>query len=477
MGRKYRALKESLRANPVRSLLVIDDRGLRLKLFSGVESIIKKIDKVERERDNFSSQDQGLFKDWYELTFRQENKEMEERRHEYISLVKFHNDIIAVAEMQEIPPHEAYLYLKEEEKRYQTGPEEQRTTIDKLRKERLEFAQKALEEELSASFDEDYDSEDFDSPLGGEPDLSVLSKVETKLYNHLKSSSPEQLRKEFSGSDGILLAMNAMGLSSLTADHSLFIKIWDSLPPKTRRAVSENFESDTGAVMEEFISELRMALSGEPSDEASKETDSDNLDSEFIQVRQSRSVDLSEREERDLKFIFRKLVRLIHPDSQDPNLSQNLKSWYNKVWQRVQEAYKSKDLHQLKRLEITAMVRLKELNSLTVDEIKASAEWLEEELAELRSRLKSLEKHPAWKFSTKRSYEPLIKKIRKDFQMNLAPILKDIEELKNIHNFYEQASKETSESKRFKSSKKRTSRKKRPHKSKSKKSSQMSLFD
>lgn len=463
MGRKYRDLKAALRANPIRSLLVIDDWGLRLKLFSEVESVIKKIDKVERDRDNFSNQDQRLFTDWYDLTFRQEKKELEDRHLEHLSLAKFHNDIIALAEMQEILPHEAYLYLQEEEKRYREGTEEQRAKIDRFRNERREFAQKAMAEEFGPHFDEenDLEDEDFDSTFKLEPDLSDLDKFETKRYNHFKSRSPEQLKKEFSGRDGLALAMEALGIASLTDDPALFLKIWDAFPSNIRRAVSKDFEASTGASMEEHIQELQGLFDDEKSE------------SEFIQVPKNHSHNLSDSEERELKTIFRKLVRLIHPDSQDPKLSAKLKSWYDRTWQRVQEASKRKDLHQLKRLEIMAMIRLKELKSLTLGEIKASAKWFEEELAEIRASLKGLEKHPAWKFSTKRSYEPLIKKIRADFQRSLEPLLEEIEDLKTTHNFYKQMAKEKKQS----PAKKRPSNKKRRQRVKTKNSSQMSLFD
>jgi len=463
MGRKYREFKTALRANPTRSLLVIDDWGLRLKLFSEVESIIKKIDKVERDRDNFSNQDQRLFTDWYDLAFRQEKKEMEDRHQEHLVLARFHNDIIALAEMQEISPHEAYLYLQEEEKHYQEGSEEQRTKIDRFRQERREFAQEAMAEEFGPHFDEenDLEDEDFDSIFKLEPDLSDLDKFETKRYHHFKSSSLEQLKKEFSGGDGLVLALEALGIASLVDDPALFLKIWDALPAKIRRAVSKDFEANTGTPMEEHIQGIRGLFNEE------------EPESEFIQFPKSHSHKLSDNEERELKTIFRKLVRLIHPDSQDPKLSPKLKSWYDKIWQRVQEASKSKDLHQLKRLEIMALIRLKELNSLTMGEIKASAEWLEEELAETRASLKGLEKHPAWKFSTKRSYESLIKKIRADFQRSIEPLLEEIEELKSIHNFYKQMAKE----KKSGPAKKRPSGKKRRQRVKPKNSSQMSFFD
>ncbi|MGZ3749375.1 MAG: hypothetical protein ACXVB1_03535 [Pseudobdellovibrionaceae bacterium] len=477
MGRKYRELKEALRTNPVRSLLVIDDWGLRLKLFSEAEAVIKKIDKVERDRDGFINQDQRLFNDWYELSFRQEKKELEERHQEYISLAKFHNDLIAVVEMQGLPPHRAYLFLKEEEKRYQEGTEAQRVKIDRVRKERLDFAQKAMDEEFGSPFDENEgEEEDFDEAdrdFESAPDLSSLNKADTKLYHHLKAATAESLQKEFSDSDSFFLAMTAIRIASLTTDHQLLIKVWDILPLKTQRQLAKDFKKNMGSNIEEFIEGLRSLFTETSSDESSREEQSENSEGEFIQVPRSRSHTLSENAERDLKFIFRKLVRLIHPDSQDPHLSENLKAWYNKVWLRVQEAYKTKDLHQLKKLEILATIRLKELNNLTVDEIKNSTEWLEEELKELRASLKAYEKHPAWRFSSKRNYDSLIKKIKKEFQVSLAPLLRDIEELRDLHSFYERAAGQNSRA----SVKKRSSKKRRRPPSKRKNSSQMSLFD
>lgn len=480
MGRKYRALKEALRNNPVRDLLVIDDWKLRLKLFAEAEAVIKKIDKVERDRDNFSNQDQRLFTDWYELTFRQEKKELEERHQEYIALAKLHNDIIAVAEMQDIPPHRAYLFLKEEEKRYQAGTDSQRAEIDKLRQERLEFAQKAMDEEYGSAADEDEDFEDFlDEMMNEKVDVSDLRKEDRLFYQHLKSADPAQLREEFSGAEELPMARSAIWVASMVEDSHLLVKIWDLLSAKTQRHLSKDFKKNTGGPMEDFINSLRNTLSREAFNASRREDDPEDSENGFfdgfIQSPRKQTFTLSENAEQELKLIFRKLARLIHPDSQDPQLSESLKTWYQKVWQQVQEAYKAKNLQQLKKLEIMATIRLKELNSLTFAEIKASTHWLEEELAELRASLKSLEKHPAWKFSTKRSYETLIKKIKKEFESNLAPLLKDIDQLKELHHFYERASNSNPN---LRTSGRKRKAKKRPSRNvKRKNSPQMSLFD
>jgi hypothetical protein len=57
---------------PVRNLMVIDDRKVRMELFRATASILKKIKKLESGHEAFVIIDQRLYQDWYNLTFRPE---------------------------------------------------------------------------------------------------------------------------------------------------------------------------------------------------------------------------------------------------------------------------------------------------------------------------------------------------------------------------------------------------------------------
>lgn len=489
MGRKYRELKAALKANPVRSLLVVDDWGLRLQQFSEAEALLKKIDKADRDQEQFATQDQRLFNDWYELTFRKEKQELEDRRQEYIDLARFHNDLISIVEMEDLSIHEAYWFWQDEEAAYQKGTDQERKTIEERRQQRREFAQKAMEEEFEYSWDgeerwdEDWDGDD-DEPEDlprNEPDLSSLTKSETKTYHFLKSSSPEQLQKYFSQQeDSELLAFEAMGISSKADDQLLFLNVWKALPRKIQQVLSKDFKRTTGQRLEDVMQNLEFLndLQASMEDSFNEELDEENWNGDFYQIPQRKAATLSALEEESLKNTYRKLARVIHPDSHDPNLNKQLKNWYNKMWLRVQEAYQGKDLLLLQRLETLTTLRLKKLNSLTMDEIKASTQWLEDELSAMQRVLKDLKKHPAWGFSRKRSYDSLITKIRKDFAESLAPILGDIQELKFLHKNLQKPLRKTRRSSPKKSSRGKPRKPKSKPKSKPKDDrSQMSFFD
>lgn len=440
MGRMYKQLKEALKSNPVRDLLIVDDTSVRLKLFQQAEAIIKKIDKLDRERDSFFEQDQRLYHDWFELTFREEIAKHQRLLEEYKSLAIFHNSIIAASEMLDIPVYEAYAMLKDEEERFQNGNAQERAEIEKNRQERADFAERAMKEEFGSGFDDFFDDEDESakSLFDEEVDLSNLTKNEKMMYDDLKRMSTEEIRQCMSDRDAIYKLLNAFAVTSKAWDMDLFLRIWDSTPEKVRRQASRSFKQETGEAMEDIVEEIRFAKEQEDFEEEELSGISDTGETaQFINLKKEGYQDLSQKDEQNLKQTFRKLARMIHPDSQDAKVSSSLKQWYSKIWMRVQEAYKGRDLHTLKRLEILAIIRLKDLQSLSLDEIANSTQWLEEEFDELQGSLSEIKKHPAWKFSTKRSYETLKIKISKELSRNMEPLIEDIEGIRDTHKSYE----------------------------------------
>jgi len=70
------------------------------------------------------------------------------------------------------------------------------------------------------------------------------------------------------------------------------------------------------------------------------------------------------------------------------------------------------------------MLRLRELSDLTMSEIHESYSWLKSEFSDLEREAKNLKRMPAWGFAKRKTYEPLTKKILRDFDREI-DIIKD----------------------------------------------------
>ncbi|MEO5968377.1 MAG: hypothetical protein ABIQ95_00495, partial [Bdellovibrionia bacterium] len=348
------------------------------------------------------------------------------------------NALIALAEMQSLGLEEAYAILKEEEKRYAAGTEAERRKIDEKRSARDAYAQEEMNrifgrarDSDDGGLDDEFDDFDSEEDIWNGPDASNLTAKQSALYEKLKVISAQNVRSQCSHDGGAQqLLMQVIEIGSMTGDMSLLVRIWNLFPEKTRKHLDKQYRADMGESFTDRIKEVEEMLSEQMEAE-------EDFDEEFIRVDNTSGKKLSQQDELELKQTYRKLARKIHPDSQSPKDSESLKKWYSKIWHRVQNAYQHRNLTALKKLDALTLIRMKELRSMTLAEITQSSQWLDEELNELRLEVKDLRKHPAWKFSTKRSYETLIVKIRKDFQRDIEPLLKQIERLSDTHQYLE----------------------------------------
>ena len=133
-----------------------------------------------------------------------------------------------------------------------------------------------------------------------------------------------------------------------------------------------------------------------------------------------------------LRSTYRRLARLLHPDKQTGEVSMEHQEWSSMKWQRVQDAYKNRDHEALKRIELLCMAELGQLNNLTTEEIYQSSLVLAQELDHLKSSLRSSRKHPAWRFSTRRSFDALTKKIRRELEDRFSPIEAEVKVMENV---------------------------------------------
>ncbi|MGE0528060.1 MAG: hypothetical protein AB7G93_14945 [Bdellovibrionales bacterium] len=487
MSKKYRQkLRHLRRAGQVRALVVIDDNRIRAEVFSGAAKILRKMDRLEAAIDTFHNKDQRLFSDWFNLTFQKDREKIENKNREYKDLATLHNEIVAAASLMGLSMPEAYRLIRTEQEQFAQGDEAERERIRKLRLERERFAQDEMEKEYRANCrDEDMDfSEDEEefgfgrdraeesASLSSESTLTEKDREELEAIQRLPDNRLRRLTEDFGDAMGLLV--KSFELSQKARNPRVFLRVWDSCSRKIQAEVIQVF-SASGMPLKSIIEDMRQWV-------RMSEGDTDELfeeDEEFIDfgsaARSRPSRVISPREEEALKTLYRKLARTLHPDLQTEQRPKD-QIWKAKLWLRVQAAYKAKAVSELERLFHMALLRGKDLRSLTLNEIQSSCEWLAEDVRSLEREARQLRKSPAWGFMKRKNFDPLVKTIRKEFRDQLATIQDEIEQLQAFHSLLERMRPRT----RGKTGKRRsrTARTRRPNTQKRnrEKNSQMSLF-
>ncbi|NJL24006.1 MAG: hypothetical protein HC902_01665 [Calothrix sp. SM1_5_4] len=86
-----------------------------------------------------------------------------------------------------------------------------------------------------------------------------------------------------------------------------------------------------------------------------------------------------------IKILYRKLVRKLHPDA-NANENEKTRTWKDKLWLQVQSSYRAGNVSALQKHYSLALLRDRDLNSLTISEINASQDWLNEGSLRPRTR-------------------------------------------------------------------------------------------
>lgn len=359
--------------------LIIDDQPIRKDLFKTAAEVLKKIEKLEKELANFHDKDQSLYQNWYQLTFQEDLKRAEKLYDEYNRLAKLHNSVLAQADMYDQSHGEALAALRREQKQYDKGTEEQKKKIDEKRLKREEFLKKNHDDEI-----------DFDD---GEMNEELRRRKESFYFFEFILTAIEQ-REGFR-----------------------ILSLWDQATPDMRQDAEESFQELQGVSLTAFIEMLREEKARVDEDLKS------SINPEPPTAQANRP---------DAKSLYRKLARRLHPDIMKAT-NKVTAAWVLQTWLKVQEAYKRDDAEALERLDLITLIRMEELHRLSLDEIRASGDALKKEFQDLNLSIRDLKKHPAWKFSTKRSFDTLKNKIRQKLRRELDPIKFDIEALREMY--------------------------------------------
>ena len=170
-------LKQALLSNPMRAVLVVDDRLIRQKYFAEANEIINKIERLENKIEMFHTTDQVQFEAWHSLTFREDLLSVERTQNEYRKMIEFHNWVVAAARMLHIDLSEALILMHEEEYLFNNGNQAEIDRIVQERRKRNAF----IDADSNAKYDEEVHSQNGPTDAETEAFDAIFDRLEEIL--------------------------------------------------------------------------------------------------------------------------------------------------------------------------------------------------------------------------------------------------------------------------------------------------------
>jgi hypothetical protein len=383
------------------NLIPLDDRKIRKQAFASLEKLLKKLQRMEGHVESFHDQDERLFHEWFELTFRDANREVANLRDQYRELADFHNHMHALAQMEDLALPEAAYMLREEERIYQSASSEQRCGIEEDRRLREQFIRSQTErnERREAS-----DPEDLE-------EVELLNELDHEELEEWCASAPA----------AFLLLGKTLHVASYTKDFELFFRLWEATHPKIQRDFARQFEKRNGYSLMEALEQMR----------------------ERFSARGGSGLDRDGERAEALKLQYRQLVRKLHPDVHEPEGRASNEVWRKKMWEQVQEAYEREDLQGLNRLYHLVLLRTRDLEQLRLSELHLSHRWISDEIERMAEMMKRLRRKPAWGFSRRKNFEPIKRKIERDLHKARRDLESQVIELRVHHAHLERLGRES----------------------------------
>lgn len=119
-----------------------------------------------------------------------------------------------------------------------------------------------------------------------------------------------------------------------------------------------------------------------------------------------------------VKELYRKVVRKLHPDSQ-----QNMSPRHTEWWHQAQEAYQKNDAEQLEViLALCELEDQKNTKSTSISILTQIIRQFRRSLRKLQAQIRQCREDPAWDFSTRRDVRILSARIETELTENLASL-------------------------------------------------------
>ncbi len=427
----------------MRSLILVDDRKIRKQAFTQVDRLLKKLQRMEANLELFYECDQRLFNDWFDLTFREQKQKLASLQGEYRELAEFHNWMMALSQMADLSLPQAAVHLRDEERLYRDGSDQDRRNIDAARALRDEFIRTQGEREFRrAQRARSRDEAHEDVPRQTVPDPADIEELEL-----LARLSDAEIADWCADSDvAFLLLGKALRVGAFCQNYRLFFRLWDSIHPGIQTQFATDFKKRTGVSLFTAIEKMRATVKVE--DDEPAETESESATGAEVSEDAAPPVDFAKIE--TLKLTYRQLARKLHPDMNGTDSAATV-DWRKKMWLRVQTAYKSKDTKELTKLFHLVLLRSRELNDLRLSELHLSHQWLEDEIEQTEEYVRNLRKQPAWGFSRRKDISTISSKLERQISKDSKTLAEQVVDLRIHHSFLERMGRADSRGKRRKS--------------------------
>ncbi|MCI9041594.1 J domain-containing protein [Dubosiella newyorkensis] len=133
---------------------------------------------------------------------------------------------------------------------------------------------------------------------------------------------------------------------------------------------------------------------------------------------------LSQEEVKEVKRLYRRLVKLVHPDL-NPHQTKEQKE----LWHQLQKAYRNNDLAWLRELNVLIVLKTKGHEEVEIEDLEDKIEAVREEIALLKEedlyQMRELVFDEEWIDAYKEQYE----RERSDFEVYLRSLQKEKEKL------------------------------------------------
>ena len=440
------------------AVLIIDNRPIREAYFLEAQKVILKIEKFEEKIRIFHTEDQKLFNQWQDLTFRKHRAGHARAQSQYLELARFHNWIVATAHKLSIEMPKAYILMREEQIRWNTGDEDVRREIDQHREQRDSYIRNEMNGRYNESYETDDDDAD-DSTDGGLDGLDYfLDRIEEVVldenadFESLRSAhermkrltelSEEELERGLSDDEvSFLLFDVSLNWGQKSQDYSLFKRLWKLMSGEQREYFGSVFASVTENSIEELLLEIGLSADFDDISEFASEEELDDaiFNEEYVDqpIRpKKRDPESEATADVRLKSIFRKLMRKLHPDMHAAT-GEVPSIWVQRIWDLVQKSYSERDVASLERLFKVTLIRMSSFDELSMSELSEAKHWLKQDFKALEKEAAALKNSWAWGFSKKRNYNSLLSKIEKEYDRELRIVLAEIETLQDQHQMLE----------------------------------------
>lgn len=377
------------------SPLVIDDAKLRRQAAAAAEKLLRRLDRLTQAAEGFYGEDQRLFQNWFQLTFREEPARQESLKSEREKLLRAKTEIEAYARFAKVSPDEAYAFLEEEKLRYELGTPEEKARIEDARRYRARKSNTGKREARAEAREKRRAKADAQAIKEWWAWFLALDREGYLAMNELPEHGAETL-------------LTALLMAQEAHQKEAALGFWDATSSAIRKLASQIANAYYQADLEELARSYRAPQAERPAGEDAP-----------APLRPS---------EENLKLLYRKFVRYLHPDARGPGAGTE--SWQKKMWHEGQEAYHAGNLPALYALYRVVMLRLGKLGELTMGEIRAIAAGLEAEFRDLQRSTKGMRNAPFWKFSKRKDYYDLTKKFRAGYAAELTHLENELSALK-----------------------------------------------